>query len=100
MEDLRNDARHDTLIISEKKNAQRNEYACKVPITIVVSPAEPSSKAYKTYSKALPVRPWMEPEEPAMMEPTQRCAREAGRRRTSGISMASLSIIGDGESEW
>lgn len=52
------------------------------------------------YSKALPVRPWMEPEEPAMMEPMQRSARVGGRGRTSGTSMASLSTNGAGEKEW
>lgn len=54
----------------------------------------------RSYSRGLPVRPWMEPDRPDMMAPIMRSPREGGLGLKSGTSIASLSMRAEWEREW
>lgn len=92
---VRDNARHNALIITKQKHAERNKYAREITTLESVHDAAHARYARSfgddAYIRALPVRPWMEPVRPDMMAPMQRSAREGRRGAIGGISMASLS---------
>jgi len=92
---VRDDARHNALIISKKKYTQRYEdrseiTVCKLSAMWVLEAIDNQRLRWVTDSKGLPVRPWMELVPPVMMVARIRSVREMRRGAGSGISIASL----------